>query len=118
MKAEDSSMPKLRRGRIVGRACTPSKRLRPALEGCADAVAEEIVVLPSGFEAIVERPRFRPNGLGEVKIAEAARYLGMCERTLRDRIRDGLPHPPFKVRAGKRYFNLNDLHAWALKDAA
>jgi hypothetical protein len=107
--------------RIIGRQCKTKPREPMSLDGAAanDApVVEERVVLPSGFEAIVELPRFKPNGLGEVDITEAARYIGWCRRKLHDRIRDGLPHPPYRVRAGKLYFQLDEIHAWAMEEAA
>ncbi|MBA8888899.1 putative DNA-binding protein (UPF0251 family) [Dokdonella fugitiva] len=101
--------------RIIGRQCKtkPRQQATPAVEPTA---APERIMLPSGFEAIIERPRFHPNALGEISQAEAARYLGISERTLRDHIRDGLAHPPFKQRAGRRWFNLDALHAWAIAE--
>lgn len=105
--------------RIIGRQC----RVKPREVSPVDAVAandapivEERVVLPSGFEAIVVKPRFHPDQLGRISQKEAAVYLGMCEKRLRERIRDGLPHPPFTVREGRRWFAMDALHAWLRAD--
>jgi len=71
-----------------------------------------------GLEVLIERPRFHPNGFNELSLREAAAYIGVDESTLRMWISKRRPHPPFKVRNGHRWFNLDQLQTWGSSEAA
>jgi hypothetical protein len=54
--------------------------------------------------ASLAAPRPTPNAFGEYTFQQTAAYLGITTRTLSERIKNSKPHPPFKVRFGRRYF--------------
>jgi hypothetical protein len=60
--------------------------------------------------ASLAAPKPTPNAFGEYTLQQTATYLGTTTRTLSERIKNGKPHPHFKVRFGRRYFPVDLLN--------
>ena len=101
---------------MIGRRCKlPANRDAPARDPAADTYIDRVDP-NDGFTSLIQRPD-QPNAHNEYSQQQCANYLGISERTLRDAIRDGKRHPPFKRRFGRRWFNLDELNFWIASDA-
>jgi hypothetical protein len=91
------------RGRRLPTAAANERPGAGTLQECRAIPVERDV---SAFASLAP-PKPRPNAFGEYTFEQTAAYLGITTRTLSERIKNGKPHPHFKVRFGRRYFRVD-----------